>query len=210
MGCRKDCNVSQLQLRLPRQSVNLCNPIHFIPEKFHPVGFTSRICRKNLHYISPHPKGSPVKIHIIAGILNIDQLVNHLIPVFYHAGPKRNHHLLIINRRAQPINTGHRGHNNHISAFRKCRRSRMAQLINLIIDCRVLLYICVGRGNIGLRLVVVVVRDKILDCILREELLKLAVKLGCQSFIVCDNQGRLIQSLNDISHGKGLSGTRNP
>lgn len=52
------------------------------------------------------------------------------------------------------------------------------------------------------------VGDKILDCILREELLKLAVKLGCQGLVVGDDKRRLVQRLDDVGHCKRLARSR--
>ena len=63
----------------------------------------------------------------------------------------------------------------------------MAKLVNLIIDRAVLLDIGIARRNIGLRLVVIIVGDKIFNRIVRKELLKLAVKLTGQGLIVGDD-----------------------
>jgi hypothetical protein len=53
----------------------------------------------------------------------------------------------------------------------------VAHAVDLLVDGRVLLDIGVGARDIGLGLVVVVVRDEILDRVLREEALELAVEL---------------------------------
>ena len=58
-----------------------------------------------------------------------------------------------------------------------------------------------GPGTLG---------HKILHRVLREELLKLAVELRREGFIVGDDQRRLVQLLDDIGHREGLAGTRNP
>ncbi len=62
--------------------------------------------------------------------------------------------------------------------LRKGRRGGMAQLVDLVVDGGVLLDVGVGGGDVGFGLVVVVVGDKILHRVIREELLELAVKLG--------------------------------
>ena len=64
--------------------------------------------------------------------------------------------------------------------------------INLIVPRRVLRNIRIRRRHVSLRLVVVVVGDKIFYCILREEFLKLTVQLCCKCFIVRYDQGWLI------------------
>ena len=50
---------------------------------------------------------------------------------------------------------------------------------------------------------------KVLNRVLREELLKLGVQLPRQGLIVCDHQGRNVQLGDDIRHGEGLAGARN-
>ena len=68
----------------------------------------------------------------------------------------------------------------------------MAQLVYLIIDGGVLLDISIGRRDVGLRLVVIVIAHEILHRVLREELLELGIKLGGKSFIMGDDEGRLL------------------
>ena len=167
----------QLQLSLSGQPVNLRNSLHLIPEKLNPIGLASGIGRKHLQHISPHPEGSPMEVHIIACILNINQLMNNLIPVPHHPRPQRNHHLLIINRTSQAIDAGDRCYNDHILPLRQGRRGRVAQLVNLVIDGGILLDVGVGGWHVGLRLVVVVVGHKIFYCVTRKILFELTIEL---------------------------------
>ena len=86
----------------------------------------------------------------------------------------------------------------------------MAKLVNLIIDRAVLLDIGIARRNIGLRLVVIIVGDKIFHGIVREKLLKLTVKLTGQGLVVGDDQGWLVDFGNDLAHGIGLTRSSRP
>ena len=81
----------------------------------------------------------------------------------------------------------------------------MAQLFDLLIDGTVLLDVGIGRGDVGFRLVVVVVAHKVFHRIFREELLELAAKLGGKSLIVGQHQRGTVDALDDIGHGKGLA-----
>ena len=148
-----------------------------------------------------------MKIHIVAVILNVNQFPQHFISVLLHAGTQRNNHILIILRTSDPINTGDTRYNDDILALTQRRRRRQTQLINLIVDRRILGNIRVTGRHIGLRLVIIIVGHKILDSVFREELLEFSVKLCRQCFIVCQYQRRLVQSLNDIRHGECLTGT---
>ena len=61
--------------------------------------------------------------------------------------------------------------------------ARVTEPVDLVVDRRVLLYIRVGRRDIGLGLVVVVIGDEVLDPVLGEELAELARQLGGQALV---------------------------
>ena len=63
----------------------------------------------------------------------------------------------------------------------------MAKSINVLIDLRVFLDVCIGFWDISLWLVVVIVAYKIMDRVIREKLFELSIKLSCKGFIMGDN-----------------------
>ena len=81
----------------------------------------------------------------------------------------------------------------------------MPQLFYLVVDGAVLLDVGIGGGNVSLRLVVVVIADKVLHGVLREKLLELAAKLRRQRFVVRQHQRGAVQPLDNVRHGKGLA-----
>ena len=133
-----------------------------------------------------------MKIQIISRVLDIDQCTDNLISVFLHSRTQRNHHSKVVLRAAQSIDTGNRGDHDHIFALYECRRGRQTQFINLLINRRILGNISVRLWYISLRLIIIVIGDKVFHCILREELLELTVKLSCQCLIVRNDQSRLV------------------
>ena len=209
MGGRENGNVTQLSLYLSCNRINLHDPVHLIPEKFDAKSLGVRICGINIQHISFYPETAAFKVHVVAVILDLNQFPNHVIPVFLHPRTQRNNHVLIIDGTSQTVNTGNRCHNDHITPLRQGRRGRMTQLINLVVNGGVFFNIGICRRDIGFGLVVVVVGNKIFHRILREELLKLAVKLGGQCLIVRYYQSGLVQPFDYIGHGEGLSRTRN-
>ena len=86
----------------------------------------------------------------------------------------------------------------------------MTELINLVIDRAILFDISIARRDIGLRLVVIIVGNEVFYCIIGEELLELTIKLPGQRFIMCNNQSRLVDLSNNLTHGIGLTSTRRP
>ena len=83
----------------------------------------------------------------------------------------------------------------------------MAQLIDLIVDRGILLNIGIRRRHIRLRLIVIIIGDKVLHRIVREKLFHLRIKLCRQRLIVSDHQRRLIELLDHIRHRKRLTGS---
>ena len=61
-------------------------------------------------------------------------------------------------------------------------------------------------GNVGFRLVIVIIGDKILNCVIGKKLPEFAAKLGCQGLIVRQNQCRLIYICDDVCHRKCFAG----
>ena len=60
-------------------------------------------------------------------------------------------------------------------------------------------------GDIGLRLVVVVVGDEVLHRVVGEKLLELLAQLGGQDLVVGQHQGGALDGLDDLGHGVGLA-----
>ena len=81
-------------------------------------------------------------------------------------------------------------------------------MVYFFVYVRVFFYIQVASGNVGFRLVVVVVRYKIFDGIVREEGLEFAVKLGAQSFVMAYYERGPLHGLDDFRHRESFSAAR--
>ena len=207
MRCREDCYMVQLCVDFPCQRLHLGDPVNLISEKFDADQIVSALCRVHFHYISPDTESCTLDIHIITVVLNVDQLPEHFIPVLHHSGAQRYDQILIFVRASQSIDTGHAGHHHDIPAFRQGCCRRQTQLIDLIIDGRILGNIGIRRRYIRLRLIIIVIGDKIFHCVLWEKFLHFPVKLSRQCFVMRNDQCWLVQRLDHIRHGKGLTRT---
>ena len=98
----------------------------------------------------------------------------------------------------------------HVAPLEKRARGRHAQLVQLVVDGRFLLDVNVGGGNVGFRLVIVVVADEVFHRVLGKEVAKLVVKLRGQGLVVRQHQGGTIEGLHHLGHGKGFARTGNP
>ena len=81
----------------------------------------------------------------------------------------------------------------------------MPKFIDLVVDHRVLFNVHILAGNIGFRLIIIVVRNKIFHRVVREKLAEFGTKLRGQRFIVRQHQRRAIGMRNDIGHSKGFA-----
>src|SRR5437870_2403475 len=61
---------------------------------------------------------------------------------------------------------------------------------------------------VGVRLVVVVVRDEVLHRVVRKELAELVAELGCQRLVVCDHERRSPDLLDRPGHRRRLARAR--
>ena len=86
----------------------------------------------------------------------------------------------------------------------------MTELVNLVIDRAILFNICIAGRYIGFRLVVIIVGNEVFHCVIGEELLELTIKLAGQRFIMGDNQSRLVDLSDNLTHGIGLTSTSRP
>ena len=59
-------------------------------------------------------------------------------------------------------------------------------------------------------MIVIVIADEIFHGIVRKQLLEFVVELSRQRFVGGQNECRLIESGDNLGHGKGFSGARNP
>ena len=102
-------------------------------------------------------------------------------------------------RVADAVEAGDGGDDYHVAAAREQGGGGgEAEFLYLVVDAQVLLDVGVGHGQVGLGLVVVVVGDKILHGVVREEGLELPVELGGKGLVVAEYQGRPLQPLDDV------------
>ena len=117
----------------------------------------------------------------------------------------RADHVLVILGRAQAVDARDAGDDDDIAPREQRAGGGEPQALDLLVDARVLLDVGVAARDVGLGLVVIEVGDEILDGVLGEELLELAVELRGQRLVVREDQRGPVQRLDDVGHGEGLA-----
>ena len=85
-------------------------------------------------------------------------------------------------------------------------RRRVAHLVDLVVDRRVLLDVRVGRRDVRLGLVVVVVADEVATALSGKSVAELVVELRRERLVGRDHERRLVHRGDDVRHGEGLAG----
>lgn len=116
-----------------------------------------------------------------------------------------------IRRVAGAVEARYARYDDHVAAPRQQRgHGAQAHFLDLGVDRKVFFDEGVRRGEVGLRLVIVVVGDEILHGVLREEIAELAVKLRRERLVVAQDERRAVQLRDDVGHGEGLSRACHP
>ena len=162
--------------------------------------------RKDLHDVTPHPESAAMEIEIVPLILDLHQLPQQLVPAILLPLVEEDVHRLVGFRGADAVDAGNGGDDDDITPGKEAAGGGMAHLVDLVVDGRILLDKGIGGGEVGFRLVVIVVGDEILHGIVGKQLLELAVQLGRQGLVGGDDKGRPVHRGNDMGHGEGLAG----
>ena len=146
-----------------------------------------------------------MQLDIIAAVLHLGQAANQFALVDAITAHQVQHHLEIFVRIAQPVDRRNGSHDQRIAAFEQGLGRRQPHLLDVLVDVGILLDIGVGGRDIRFGLVVVVVADEVFHCVVREELLELAIQLRRQRLVWRHHQGRFLHRLHQVGDGISLA-----
>ncbi len=189
--------------------VDLDDLLHHVAPKAHPQGVVV-VGRPHLEALAPHPELAAGEADVVALVVDLHQLREHLVAADVVALLEQHHLPQILSRRTQAVDARDRSHDDHIVAHEQTGGGRVPQAVDLLVDGGVLLDVCVCGREIGLRLVVVVVGDEVLDRAVREELPELIAELRRQSLVGSHDQCRLARLGDQVGHGEGLTRAGHP
>jgi hypothetical protein len=175
-------------VHLAGEDVDLRDAFDLVAEPLDPEGPLGLRRRHHLEDVAAYPEGATPEGEVVALVMDPDQAAHHLVPVAAHAGTQRDAQIAVVLGRAEAEDARHAGDDDHVAALEQRRGGAVAQFVDLVVDRRVLLDVGVGGRQVGLGLVVVVIRHKVLDRVVREEFLELARQLGRERLVVGDHQ----------------------
>ena len=113
----------------------------------------------------------------------------------------------VVDRGTQAVDARDRRDDDHVAPLEERPRRRVPHAVDLLVARAVLLDVRVAPGYVRLGLVVVVVRHEVLDSVLGEELLELAVELRGERLVVREDEGGPPRIRDDLRHRHGLPRT---
>ena len=120
--------------------------------------------------------------------------------------PQVDHPVEVLLRRAQAVDARDGRTHDHVATGEQAPGRRVPQPLDLLVDRGVLLDVGVGLRDVGLGLVVVVVRHEVLDRVVGEELAKLVGELRRERLVGQHHQGRALDPLDQPGDRGGLAG----
>ena len=193
-------------MRAPVSGSNSLDRLQLLAEEGEPPGAVLEVRRPELERIAADPEGAALEGVVVAAVLLLDEVGDHPALVVGLAGDEVLGHRAVGLDRADAVDAGDRGDDDDVVALQQRPGRRVAHPVDLLVDLAFLLDVGVGARHVGLGLVVVVIRYEVLDGVLREEALELAVELGGQRLVRGEDDRRALGGLDDLGGGEGLAG----
>ena len=190
---------------LPGERIEFVDRFDLVAEQRDAPGAVLVVRREHLDDVAAHAERAAVEVGLRALVLQRHQVGEQLALVELAALLQREGHGGIGFHRADAVDAGHRGDDDDVVALEQRTSRRMAHAVDLLVDGGFLLDIGVGARDVGFRLVVVVIGDEILDRVVGEERLELAVELRGQRLVGREDERGALRRLDHLGHGEGLA-----
>ncbi len=207
MAGREDGYFLEVPGGFHRQWIQDRDSFYLVVEQFKAKGFIV-VCGENIHNFPSHPKSAPRKVDVVSFVPHVYETRQDLFPSDLLIFVKTGEHISVCLGGAEAEDAGNGCYHHGVGPGQQRTGGRVPQTIDNLVDGTVFLDICVGLGQVGFRLVIVIVRDKILNRVFREKTFEFVEKLGSEGFVWRDHQGWSFGTLNHVGKGEGLAGPR--
>ena len=192
--------------RLAGQRVEGGQRVHVVAEQLDAQS-SLFVRRVHLDDVAADAERAAAEIVVVALVLNLDQLAQDLFAGDALSALERQQHAVVGLRRSEAVDARHAGDDDDVAAFEERPGRGQAHAVDLFVDGRFLLDVGVGGRDVGLRLVVVVVADEVLDRVVRKKAAELLVELRGQGLVVDHDQRRTVHPGDRLRHGERLART---
>ena len=160
----------------------------------------------DLDGVAAHPERAAVERQVVAGVLHVDQRAQQGVALHLVADRELHRPVEIALRRAQAVDARHGRDDDDVAPRQQVVRGGVAQPLDVLVDRGVLLDVGVGLRDVRLGLVVVVVRDEVLDGVVRQHLPQLVGQLRGQRLVRRHHERGPLQLLDQPRGGGRLAG----
>ena len=151
-----------------------------------------------------------MEVVVVALVLHVDQLAEQHVALHRVVALEDHQHVEVRRRRAEAVDAGHARHHEDVVALQQRLGGGVAHLVDLVVDRGVLGDVRVGRRDVGLGLVVVVVADEVPHGVLREERAELVKELCGQRLVGRDHQRGQVDLRHDVRDRERLAAAGHP
>ena len=204
---RVDVDAVAVREDLTRERVELGDALHVVAEELDPQGEVL-VRGLDLEGVAAHAELPADQIRISTFVLDVDEVAEHRVAPDALALVQPDRDGAVVDRRAEAVDARDRGNDDHVASLEERAGRGVAHLVDLLVPRGVLLDVGVAPRDVRLGLVVVVVRDEVLDRAAGEELLELPVKLRRQRLVVGEHQRGPAGLGDDLGHRHRLAGAR--
>jgi hypothetical protein len=160
--------------------------------------------------VAAHPERAGLEGGVVALVVDVDEAADEGAPLQALPHLQEEVVLAVLRGRAEAVDAGDRRHDDDVPPRHERLRRAVPELLDLLVDVRLLGDVGVRLRHVRLGLVVVVVGDEVLHGVLGEEGPHLLVELGRERLVVADDERRPVQLLDGLRHDVRLADTRDP
>ncbi len=161
--------------------------------------------REDVDDVAADAKRAAPEVDFVARVLHLRQPADHVVLPQRVALLEVQDHAVVFGRVSDAVDRGDRRHDHAIGALEDRLGRRQAHLLDVLVDRAVLLDVEVARRDVRFRLIVVVVRDEVLDGVVREELAEFGVELRGQRLVGREHERRAAGLRDDVRHRERLA-----
>ena len=201
-------HVRQAGNNLTRNEIALADFFHLVAEKLD--ADVNRIGRsgKNFDDVAPNAERRPHEVHIFPFVLTGNEFAHEFVAIERVAFAHGNGEGEIFFRRAESVNARNGRYDYYVVTLRQTASRAVAEFIDFVVYRKVFFYISIRRGNIRLRLIIIVIGNEVFHSVFGEKLAELVTELRRESFVVRNDERGTLNVLNDVGHGERFSAAR--
>ena len=162
--------------------------------------------REHLERVALHAERAARPAHVVARVLDVDEPLHRELERDVGALVRPQDLPLVLLGRSEPVDARDARHDQHVAPPEQRGGRRVPEPLDLVVDRAVLLDVRVGRRDVRLGLVVVVVAHEVLDRVVGEHLAELVRELGGERLVRRDHQGRSLHLLDHVRDRERLAG----